>query len=297
MRVFGRLRYKISAISALLTASTIVGIGSPALAQTFPDPNLDLGTAANYALVDVPNTTSTQTTFSLNTGPISGSVLLGNSVKVSASGGDNGGLTSGNSFQYDSSVTNISTLNQLQNPPNCPGPSSTCFQVASTVTQAAMQSAINVSNYAKTLTPIATYGNLTTATTFTGTGGQTNVYNVTSIKNAPLTFSGPSNAIFVINISDYFATNQPITLSGGVTASDILFNIYGSGSGNGGKSFQTSGLGGNGQLYGTILNTGGGQVDFEGAKLTGAIINTSTQDFTMVSNAEIDYSPFLASPH
>jgi hypothetical protein len=254
---------------------------SPALAV-----GLDLGTAANYALIDVP-TTATQTTFTLNTGPItggtSGGVLLGNAVDVSASGGNNGAVPNG--VFYDSTVTNIGKFGQLQTPPT-----TTC--VSTSVTQSALASANSVSAYAAALTPTQTFGNITTTTTIIGAGGL-NVIDLTSIHNAALTLSGSANSIFVINVSDYYATNQPMTLSG-VTANHVLFNLTGPGTGNGGMSLQTSG---GAILYGTFLNTGGGQINLDNVSVTGAIINTSKANVTMVSGSQIDFQAFSASPN
>ena len=81
---------------------------------------LDLGTAADYALVDL----GSGTTLGWNSGPVNGDVLFGNNVSVNTSGGNNGGLGAGYTLYYDSSTNcNPSPCGSgLQNPPPEQGP-------------------------------------------------------------------------------------------------------------------------------------------------------------------------------
>lgn len=230
----------------LLALSTIV-FAAPAAAD-----GLNLGTAGNYALVDLGN----GTTLGLNSGPINGSVLLGNGVNAAFSGGNNGQIT-GTLF-YDSTVTGTNTFSQLQIAP-------TTMLVSTSVTSAALTSANNVAAFAASLVPTQTLGTINSATTFTGNGGL-NVIDVTSIQNAPLTFKGTASDIFVINVSGTFQTNQTMTLNG-VLPSQILFNF----TGTLGNVFQTSG---GDVLFGTFLAADGGSFNFSNLSLTGELINT-----------------------
>ncbi len=250
----------------------IILVARPAAAQLAPADlsGLDLGPAANYALVDLGNTT-----LGWNSGPIAGSVLLGLGLTANLSGGNNGGLTNGGILYYD----NTATINgELQNPP-------TRVLVPTTTTEAVLTAAQNVSTYASSLSPTQTFSNITTTTTITGNGGL-NVIDVTNIQNAKLTLSGNANDYFVFNLTNQIMENQPMSLSGGVLASHILFNLTGTGTV---AVFQTSG----GDVsFGTYLATHGGTFQFSNLKLTGALINTAG-NVQFVSGSQIgDFEPF-----
>jgi len=77
------------------------------------------------------------------------------------------------------------------------------------------------------LTATQTFGNLTKSLTITGNGG-TNVISVKSLDftNKTLTLSGGANDVFIINVKDDFSfRDSKIVLTGGVTASQVLFNF------------------------------------------------------------------------
>ncbi|MGH8092736.1 MAG: PEP-CTERM sorting domain-containing protein [Chthoniobacterales bacterium] len=256
-----------SFVAGFLTLLVAVLVARPAAADLS---GLDLGPAANYALVDLGNTT-----LGWNSGPIAGSVLLGLGLTANLSGGNNGGLTNGGILYYD----NTTTINgSLQNPP----PE---VLVPTTTTNAVLTAAQNVSNYATSLAATQTFGNITTTTTITGNGGL-NVIDVTNIQNAKLTLSGNANDYFVFNLTNQIMENQPMTLSGGVLASHILFNLTGTGMV---AVFQTSG----GDVsYGTYLATHGGTFQFSNLQLTGALINTAG-NVQFVSGSQIPtFVPF-----
>src|SRR5207245_7921248 len=106
--------------------------------------------------------------------------------------------------------------------------------------------------------------------------------DVQNIDNAKLTLSGTANDFFVFNISDQIHTNQPMTLSGGVSPANILFNLTGTGT-----VFQTSG----GDVsFGTYLATNGGQFQFSNLNLTGRLINVGG-DVQFVSGSRIPAVP------
>lgn len=233
---------------------------------------LDLGMDRNYAFIDLG-----ATNLGWNSGPIAGSVLFGLGLNAQLSGGNNGGLTNGGVLYYDSTAT---ITGSLQNPP----PQAL---VPTSLTQDALNIAVSVSNYAAALGPTQTFGTISGTTTITG-NGDLNVINATNIQNANLTLSGTANDYFVFNISVGINTNRPMTLSGGVLASHILFNLTGTGT-----VFQTSG----GDVsYGTYLATNGGRFQFSNLNLTGALINTGG-NVQFVSGSQIGtFVPFVPEP-
>ncbi|MBL0926366.1 MAG: hypothetical protein IBJ11_01780 [Phycisphaerales bacterium] len=253
-----------------LCASACVVVAG--LASTAQAAIVNLGTAGNYAVV------ATGTGISMNSGPNVGDVLLGQGINASFSGGGNGAITG--VLYYDSTVTGTNTFNQLQTPP-------TIQQVATSVTLTAENDAIAASIAAQNLTPTQTFGAINGTQTITGNGG-VNVINIASLQNAPLTLSGTASDVFIFNVTGNFATNQPMTLSGGVLPSRILFNLLGTS----GNIFQTSG--GN-TLFGTFLSTRGGNFQFSNLVLTGALINTGG-NVAIVSGSRVTYQGFVPAP-
>lgn len=100
----------------------------------------------------------------------------------------------------------------------------------------AVASASAASNTLRGLAPEQTFGDITKATTFTGTGGTTHVINLSSVKiiKTTLTFVGGPNDVFVMNVAgDFtFGSAQMIlrtTAAGTVRPENIIWNIYSSG--------------------------------------------------------------------
>lgn len=227
--------------------------------------SLNLGVAANYAVVDL----ASGKTLSQNSGPIAGNELLGNGVKAAFSGGANQPI---GTIYYDPTVLGTNTFSQFQ-----PAPTTVAL-ADTTLTQQALTSANNVGSYAATLAPTQVFSN-----NIAGDGGL-NVIDVTNIQNVAFTISGNANDIFVFNVSGSFQTNVAMTLSG-VNASRILFNF----TGTSGNVFQTSG---GDTVYGTFLATDGGNFQFSNLNLTGALINTAG-DVSIVSGSGIPtFTPF-----
>jgi hypothetical protein len=258
---------------AILAVAGAIFSAPIARAQLTPaqQAGLDLGSDRDYAFIDLG-----ATTLGWNSGPITGSVLFGQGLKVSMSGGNNGGLSNGGTLFYDGSTT---LSGNLQNPPSR-------SLVDSSVTETAATLAENVSSYASSLTPTQTFTNITNPTTFTGNGGL-NVIDVTDIHNAKLTLSGTANDYFVFNVTGELQTNRAMTLSGGVLPSHVLFNLTGSGT----VLFQTSG---GDLLYGTYLATNGGNFQFSELELNGELINTGG-NVQFVSGSEIVPEPGVVS--
>jgi len=192
----------------------------------------------------------------VNSGPIKGSVLLGDGTTSSSSGGGNGQITGTVDV---SPVVSGDNLSHIQNAPSI-------VTIPSSVGIQAFNDAVSLSNTASGLAPTQTFGSINGAQTITGNGGL-NVINITSLSNPDLTITGNANDKFVFNISGNFSTNHAMVLNG-VNASQILFNMTGAS----GNIFQTSG--GN-TLYGTFLATHGGDFQFSNLHLSGQLINTA----------------------
>jgi hypothetical protein len=270
MTKLGKIVVGALAIPAMTALATMFG-AVPAFANSLTEGSV----LPNYAVVSVgPNSS-----IMVNSGPITGNVLLGDGNTSSSSGGGNGQVTG---------VVDVSPpasgdfLAHIQVAP-------TIVTVASSVGTTAFNDAnsLALAAAAAGLTPTQTFGLISSATTITGNGGL-NVINVASISNAPLTIKGTSADTFVFNVSGAFATNQAMTLTG-VTASQILWNF----TGTSGNIFQTSG---GDVLYGTFLATDGGDFQFSNLDLTGQLINTDGH-IQFVSGSEIPVSsPFSPVP-
>lgn len=231
-----------------LVALTILS----ATASSFATPLPEGSVLPNYAVVSTGPTASIK----VNSGPITGNVLLGNGTTSSSSGGGNGQVTG----RVDvSPVVFGDNLLHIQIPP-------TIVSVPSSVGVTAFNDAVTLSNTASALAPTQTFGNVTGALTINGNGGL-NVIDITSLQNPDLTINGGSNDNFVFNISGNFQTNHVMVLNG-VTASQILFNM----TGTSGNIFQTSG---GDALFGTFLATRGGDFQFSNLNLLGQLINTA----------------------
>ena len=258
---------------ALVAMSTV-----PAQANLPPvdAAGLDLGPDAGYAVIDL----GSGTTFGWNSGPVNGNVLVGNGVKVSLSGGNNGGVGAGDAIFTDGTAI---ISGSLQNQP-------AIDTVTTAYTANALAIAQNVSTFASGLTPTQTFSSLSngTATIFGGAANGLNVINVGSIQNETLTLSGNANDYFIINVSGSIQTNRTMTLSG-VLASHILWNL----TATSGNIFVTSG---GDTLYGTFLATDGGSYQFSNLVLTGELINTAG-NIQLVSGSQIPTGiPFSTVP-
>ncbi len=216
---------------------------------------LNLGNAGLYGIVSA----GAGSSIKINSGPIVGDVLVGGGTTVTTSGGNNGQITG--VIANDGTVPQ-SAFNGLQSPPSG-GQFST---VSAAYIQSAVASAAAVSAYAASLAPNLSFGNISSAQSFSAASG-VYVINANDINNADLSFAGTASTFFVVNVSGKYQTNQQITLNG-ISASQLLFNLTGSS----GNVFQTSG----GDIsFGTYLATNGGNFKFSNLVLTGALINTA----------------------
>lgn len=272
--------FSLPAIATLTGLTVFCFASSLAFAGTLPTSTV----LPNYAIVSVGSTASIK----MNSGPVTGKVLVGFGSTVSASGGGGGLITLG----VDNSSPNTGT-NAFPNTIGCAASQLACFSGLSTtpvttivpvsVGMQAFSDASALSFNAATLPPTQTFGNITGTATITGVSGL-NVINITGEKNATLTIMGPPDAIFVFNVSGSISTNRPMILAGGVTATHILWNLIGTGT-----VLQTAG--GN-FLFGTFLATGTKEnFQFSSLRLTGALIDTSGH-IEFVSNSQMTAAPF-----
>jgi hypothetical protein len=135
-------------------------------------------------------------------------------------------------------ITGTLTLNGPANPAT-PDIHSDLIVTGGTVT-ADLSTAVAAASAASTalqgLAPQQTFGAVTAATTFTGTGGTTHVIKISSVKiiKTTLTFVGGPNDVFIMNVAgDFtFASAQMIlktTAAGTVKPQNIIWNIYSAG--------------------------------------------------------------------
>ena len=208
----------------------------------------------------------------VNRGPITGNVLLGDGNTSSSSAGGNGQVTG---QVHVSPPASGDFLANIQIAP-------TIITVPSSVGMQAFSDADALSSAASALAPTQNFPTIGGGQTITGNGA-TNVIDVANI-NGAFSVSGTANDVFVFNVSGAFNSNQAMTLTGGVTASHILFNL----TGKSGDIFQT--FGGD-VLFGTFLATDGGDFRFSNLDLTEQLINTDAHD-QFVSGSKISAAPF-----
>ncbi len=244
-----------------------LAIGLSAKAQNLA--GLDLGVANDYAFVSLGAGGSA----TINSGPIAGSVLIGQNATLTTSGGNNGGLTNGGVLYYDN--TGSTDGSGLNTPPPT--------QLVSTaLTLSALNSAKSVSAYASGLTATQNFALINSDTTLTGNGGL-NVIDLGNLKNANLTISGSANDYFVFNVSGAVNSNRVMSLTGGIPASNVLWNLTGTST-----VFQTSG--GNASV-GTFLAVNGGNFQFSNLVLNGELINAGGH-IQFVSGSEMTGNGF-----
>jgi hypothetical protein len=278
----------------LVVAATLSAV--PALAAPLTLSELNLGTAANYAVVDLAD----GTTIGQNSRPINGPELLGNGVTAAFSGGGHGAISGG--VFFDSTTQGTNTFSQFSPPPTTTqvsGPAP-----ATSVTGAALASANTVAaNIAVAVTSgnanqtIASIPNGTTAWNGNAATGIDLIAVTGKSTNPTFTLSGTANQYFVFDIEGgdgAFSENNPMTLSG-ISPNHVLFVF----TGTSGNVFSTSGT--SNTLFGTYLATDGGGFNFSNLNLDGALIMGDANgagvkgggDVQIVSGSEIPtFSPF-----
>jgi hypothetical protein len=208
---------------------------------------------------------------------ITGNVGVGQGGSLSFSGGGNTPTVSGTVFLGPSATDSITgTTHQTD--------SSLTTAVSTAIGTASAAYRAMSGTTGTTITDNGTVSNNGTGhlngAVITGNGG-TNVVNVSSI-NGSITLSGGASNLFIINTTT-LQLNSAVTLEGGVTANDVLFNVTGS------NSVSLSGTLSGTFLVPTAMVSFGG-----GGSLTGAILDgqTVSVDFNAQTATTINSDTF-----
>lgn len=263
----GAMRTATAGLAATAAAIALLGATS-AQAVVFPStPDL-----SPYAIVSV----GSHASLTINSGPIAGKVLVGHGSSVSTSGGNNGAIQGGAFADTQALLNSFNGLN--------PDPPETL--ISSTVTTNAFNEANSLQAFLDGLAATQTLGALSGATSISNANavGGLSVINFTSLQNATLTLSGGASDYFVLRTAGNVNTNQLMTLTGGVTANHIIWDL----DGTTGNILQTSG--GN-RLFGTFVATKGGDFQFSELDLSGQLINTGGH-IQFVSGSDMSTTSF-----
>ncbi len=249
--------------SPLLAVAVAAGAASPAGAATktidqYLGSASPAGAGAPWAMISLGNFTANGGgTDNGNVAVASGAATLNNPFAI------NGKLYLGQGVSYSSNIT--PTGGETSDP--------------ALVSQAASDARTASSDFSG-LTATQNVGTLGNNSSVTG-GGGFNVIDATgiSLTNGTLTLTGNASSVFVINVNgDFTVSNGGVVLSGGVLATNVVWNISGnltiSGGGAGGATF-----------YGTALDVTG-QVTVHDDTWNGEIIGgtiTDTSGFTVNS--------------
>jgi choice-of-anchor A domain-containing protein len=242
---------------------------------------INLGQADNYVVLQYNASGSGQTQFSISGGStvLSGPLGSAANTKVNFSGNPPTGPlyqstinTGGDNYNGLTPITGAAVNSQLAQ---------------------AVSDAINASIAASALTPTKTISTVINGgQTFTGNGG-VNVIDLTAGINmtgaSGITISGSASDVFIINVSSQFVSNNgtSVTLTGGVTASDILWNYLGTSD----ASFTGGGLP---QTWdGTVLSPNA-KISAHDRTFNGALI--AGNDISITSNPVVNFEAFAPIP-
>ncbi|MGH7135890.1 MAG: beta strand repeat-containing protein, partial [Pirellulales bacterium] len=230
--------------------------------------SVGLGTAANFAVLGVDHSTIA---ISGSNTTINGNLGLGpNGTQNFSTGTING------NYDVDPTADNTHT-------------NSVAVAASTSVTDlsGAVADAETASTAIAGMTATQSLGAITGSSTITGDGG-VNVIDVSSISlsgTSSLNLSGGPNDVFYINDPGDFVMTDSSTIGGvGVTPSQVIFNITGSGNA---VSFSGSSVGG-----GTFLAIER-EIDVAGAIVNGAMIGGENANVSLTADAEINYHEFV----
>jgi hypothetical protein len=230
----------------------------------------------NYAAFDLGGTGS-KGTFDNTGGKVTGNIGVAASGTIA---NDSGSTITGNI--YESAAGQYSGLG---------GSLSGTTTVNATLMASNLTGATTASSDATALTATQTFASgISAATTITGVAG-VNVIDVTgniSISSGNLTLNGPATAYFVINITGNITTSGSVSflLTGGVKASDVLYNLSGTSA-----NFSQSSTG---TLNGIFLADGtSSQMNLGSGNIDGEIIG---HDITADSGFHLTASGAIAEP-
>jgi len=255
-----------------LAAGVVLALAAPVQAAV-----LDLGDAADYGLLAVPNTDDVPDVNLFASAKVTGDIAVG---------------TDG-SFTMFSSGPGRGVFGDLYLAPGV----SQSFSSGANLTGAiftnvdlsqAIADALQASLDAAALTPTQTFGTVNSTTTWISAGG-VNVIDVTTIDLGALdvlTLSGASSDYFIINVSTGFnmSGSSQIVTSGGLNPNHVLFNFDSTGD----------------PLSMTAVSSATGtflapfrDAQFDGALVSGAVI---ANDIRIGSSGELFHVPFEPPP-
>lgn len=285
-------RQRKAAARIIATILASLGCALPAWAGTTP---ITLGTASTYGVL-----VGSSDTLSVNGVSISGNMGVGQNSTVNINGGNNyltGNAYLGGSETYTGGGTmwvsgSVITQSMTQAISDAAAASTAAGALTATAGLTDQGSAINLNGGSVTIKAL--------------TNMSENVLNISalSLNNGTITFddNGYTGAKFIINVTGNFNINSSGTgksiIQGinGASASDIIFNIEGTG--------QTVSITGNStnQIIGTILAPQTSVSVGGGGTLTGAIIagvNNAGKNYTLSSNSggfNIDSYSYVPRP-
>ena len=239
---------------------------------------LQLNQAANFTVLQYNSTGSGQTQFSISGGStiLNGNLGLADNTKANFSGNPPSGPL------YRSSVNTSGGYNGLT--------PLTGSAVDTMLTQA-VSDASNAAAAAAALSPTQTFANAITGGSITGSGG-VNVINFLAginMTNGDLTLSGTVDDVFIFNVYTKFVSSggSSLLLSGGVTASNVLFNYLGAS----GAAFTG---GGHSDYWAGTLLAPNAKISIHDRTFNGAFI--SSKDISITSNPVVNFVPFNPPP-
>ena len=242
------------AVIALVAAAALSGNPTAVFGQS-----LNLGQAADYMVLQAPNSSSYNFTTMANSSVSDNVALAGNPTLYALSMTNIGG-----SLSFQESASSVNATGSMSNFTAQAG-----IQAGVNLSQAT-QDAVNAANVAASLSaPLSnTYGNITTSTTFSGNAAQ-NVFSVSSIylSGGQITISG--SGAFVINVTgntagdSIYLYNSSVLASPGVTS--VIFNIENGGNVSVGGSSET-------HFQASILDMSQGSVSLSSTYMEGQLI-------------------------
>jgi hypothetical protein len=269
---------------ALAAAGTL--LPGPAARAGFVSATLGPAGPSNWAILSTGNAATTD--FALNgPGTTVGSVGVGATGKLSldSSNGDPATAIVGNVY--------LSSGSSITHPQQVHG--SVFTGQDAVLSQAAADARAAVATFAglPATNPTTSVGNSTG--TISGTGG-VNVLNISglNLNHGSLTLSAPKGGQFVINDSGQFTLNSGvIRLAGGLTPSDVVFNITGTG-----PDVSSSGGLHNESVVNGILLAEDRNIAFAPGLVNGEVISDGSS-IHFVSGASVNQAlpPTVPSPH
>jgi choice-of-anchor A domain-containing protein len=232
---------------SLIALVAALGLTSPAAHAAF----VDLGEASGYAAFILPGGSINMT---INGGAaVDGDVAASAGTHIDLGATAKVGTTAGTDQKVDGKIY-LDTISDPQNPATVKLDGQDPNSVVSRNLTQAVHDAIAANQFAAGLAPTQTFSNgldIKSQFTITGNGGL-NVISLSDItlhSDGLLTLQGSASDYFVFNITGTYTQSgkSSVQLSGGLTASNVLWNFIGSGNG------ANIGTGMNGVAYGTFL--------------------------------------------